>query len=128
MKWMRPVEHIDFKALQIRVRGKVEANGHAGLTTLIASEYTLLQFTGLKDKNGKEIYEGDIVSCTEKVDEGGGWSSKQKIPRGKVYFDADWGVKIDDIYTKHNLTSRMWRDFYNVEVIGNIYENPDLLT
>ena len=77
----------------------------------------LMQYTGVKDKNEKEIYEGDIVeAATENTLfiwevrwDGGGYFALKK---GK----DDW-VDFDDI---NNYTD-------GIEVIGNIYENPELL-
>jgi uncharacterized phage protein (TIGR01671 family) len=88
------------------------------------------QFTGLLDKNGKEIYEGDIVRATYEADEGGGWRSNHPV-QGKVYFDTYWGVKFD-CRDATQRTADMWEqigehDMRNVEVIGNIYENPELI-
>ena len=89
------------------------------------------QFTGLLDKNGKEIYEGDIVRLVYRHSEGGGWYSNEPVEQGKVYFDTHWGVKFDcSDYTQR--TAKYWkeaseRDVHDVEVIGNIYENGDLL-
>ena len=76
-----------------------------------------LQFTGLKDKNGKEIYEGDIWLMN-------GIKSQPMIvcfDNGKFISKSTWGeyLKRDDGYT-------YW-DFIDGEVIGNIYENPELL-
>ena len=71
----------------------------------------LMQSTGLMDKNGVEIYEGDILERK---------NNKRTFAKGAVEFiqrEACWGVDI--FYLK---------DLYRTsEVIGNIYENPELL-
>lgn len=81
------------------------------------NEYILMQYVGLKDKNGKEIYEGDIISngCEKCIvvwaKECAGFMLKLI---NKQYEDKEWTNPIIDL-TK------------NDEVIGNIYENPELL-
>lgn len=80
----------------------------------------LMQFTGLKDKNGKEIWEGDILSI-----DGGG-----DIERLKVLWsdkDAAWFVEWPD-GKAYELRAYVGMTFCEVEVLGNIYENPELLT
>lgn len=77
----------------------------------------LMQYTGLKDKNNKEIFEGDVVK----------WFSN-RVEKAIVQFsNGIFQLKIqepenDDYYMDilHNWTS-------TIEVIGNLYENPELL-
>jgi len=70
-----------------------------------------LQYTGLLDKNGKEIYEGDIVKVI---------MYSNKIKTGYIKFS-----KKEACFTLNN---GMFIGRYKREIIGNIYENKDLLT
>lgn len=75
----------------------------------------LMQYTGLKDKNGKEIYEGDIVITKE------GYIGL--IELGTYDTDIGFNVKWITDYLRRDLG--YWLS--KIEVIGNIYENPELL-
>jgi len=89
----------------------------------------LMQYTNLKDKNGVKIYEGDIVKCIERDYEKGGWYSDERV-KGVVKFSSNWGVKIDVKFdsTQRILDNSPLLENYNkFQVIGNIYENPELL-
>lgn len=76
----------------------------------------LMQFTGLHDKNGKEIYEGDIVNC---------------IDTNPAIFEVKF-IEGGFCCTSNNILPFDINSFYpsigcRIEVIGNIYENPELM-
>ena len=77
---------------------------------------TVGQFTGLKDKNGKEIYEGDIVEYTTC------YFGNEKRHRKVVEWES---FDSDDFGEPHNLGYFNLSEY--MEVIGNIYDNPELL-
>ena len=76
----------------------------------------LMQSTGLFDRNGKEVFIGDIVKCTR------GCSHE-------VYLEKEYGGTfiggMPAIYLKGLLSGYAWTG--DEEIIGNIYENPELL-
>lgn len=113
------------------------------------ADVVLMQFTGLKDKNGKEIYEGDVIQeCNigDKIwEEFKKTAIVEKTPTGKVYYDEEGclfnveriregivnfsdGSGKSKLFLDHHDGLYMWRKDGRIEIIGNIYENPELLT
>ena len=80
--------------------------------------YVIQQSTGLKDKNGKLIYEGDIVS----IDDG----ELKGVAQRHDKFDEYYGCIEIKLICKHTTIYKP-TVFVESEVIGNIYENPELL-
>lgn len=107
-------------------------NGLTMPINLIFQDYdegvVFMQYTGMKDKNSKEVYEGDILEI-ESYDmqsddeENDGWTKKIKV----VEWDDNycgfkpfcWSCSCEDRFYAYK--------FRNPLVIGNIYENPELL-
>jgi uncharacterized phage protein (TIGR01671 family) len=111
---MLPAESIQFDTETVEVLIPCDAFGCEGHPI----EYdfgnvVLMQYTGLCDKNGKEIYEGDIVRLyckgTEHLE---GAHVVEWISESEGGFSIGWGL---------------FNNTFDYEVIGNIYENPDLL-
>ncbi|MBU7450677.1 YopX family protein [Leuconostoc citreum] len=110
------VATLDFGAI-----GAECAVDDSGINGDLTSEWILEQYTGLKDVNGVEIYEGDVVKLYAEVHDTFGFEITKK-ETGKIVFYAGSffisnGISDEPIYAYEN-------DF---EVIGNIHEQPELL-
>lgn len=76
------------------------------------------QYTGLKDKNGKEIYEGDVLKLEDFI--GNNYTDKVKWDEASAGFWPFIFKEDPEFYDGR-------AENYNIEVIGNIHENPELL-
>lgn len=95
----------------------------------------LMQYTGLKDKNGTEIYEGDIVKFEDVGEEGYEYKEGFDFTNyASIEFDnGRWELNnfLDNnsgiLETMNSCHEDFITEFKSFEVIGNIYENPELL-
>lgn len=79
----------------------------------------LMQSTGLKDKNGKEIFEGDVVRQVRTQPT----TENETITGVVTMIEGTWLIMNDC----EQLASKLWSETDENEIIGNIYENPELL-
>ena len=86
--------------------------------------YLREQVTGLHDKNGKEIYEGDVVRGFDE-NEFGSVNNDGPVHAKVIWWENSAGFQLEAISPSEILHSDM---AVNVEIIGNIYEHPELLT
>ena len=111
--------HIEDEYFDLIEPNKSVVDFKAKRTLRKQSDVTLMQSTGLLDKNGKEIFESDIVE----------WEHKDtgQLVRGIVKYDTElgfWGmtdVRFNDLTAIGYLANQ------KVTVLGNIYENPELV-
>lgn len=118
--WLKKKQEMDNEVDQINwFNGELDFIGD-GITYMVkADDLVLMQSTGLKDKNGKEIFEGDVVT--------NGWK-RQVVTFGTQKVEEDFGsIRICrgfNLYLGGGYPNAIMSEF---EVVGNIYENPDLL-
>ena len=111
-KKMANIETMDFTDKSIQYLKRSEIINAYILRREGFDDVELMQYTGLKDKNGKEIYEGDIYHVGDK-----------NIRYLVVWFDS--GFEGKQLRSTSYAGLKSWAK--DIEILGNIYENPELL-
>lgn len=119
-KKMLPVTYLTLSDEEGEQVGVADCNNEGCVLCVDYYDYEkveLMQYTGLKDKNGREIYEGDIYECNIYP------AGDDKDIFTVVWFDT--GLVGKQKSSNNHFGLKYWLD--KIEVIGNIYENPELL-
>ena len=89
-----------------------------GITYMVsAKDLVLMQSTGLKDKNGKEIFEGDILD----------YKGRKALVRWHGSYASFIYRFVDELQKRKTEWKPLYLAYMKCEIIGNIYENPELL-
>ncbi|TYU76317.1 hypothetical protein FZX00_05120 [Listeria monocytogenes] len=121
--WDKEVKEMDYNPSVIEIWQNKPINEQFCLES--EEKLVWMQYTGLKDKNGKKIFEGDIIAFSE--DDFHVFNSQVE------YFSEDgypaFDIKVPSTYYfDSNVFSEVsMSGLYEIEVIGNIHENPELL-
>lgn len=116
------------------VEGYLEDENHIndGKCEFLIGPETICQYTGLIDKNGKKIWEGDIISYQRDNDDCPFPDKDTKKRLGKVFyqgFRSTFAIGMGRNGSR-SINDDLWKYVQNgnrVEVIGNVFDNPELL-
>ena len=113
-KILSEIGSIDFidETVTIPVYDKVDGE-YLGDNVLGLNQVTITQSTGLFDKNGKEIFEGDIVYA---------YSEGARLIGAIEYFDNAYCIK-----TKNGVYNSLWTNAEYYEIVGNVFEHKELV-
>ena len=114
--WEKETEEY-FKVLAIDFKSKIVSCRHFKLkydpfNQINLNEFDLEQFTGLKDSNGDDIYENDLVL-----------HDSDNSPYQVIFDEGKFGLSNDYL----GLVYDLGEEYMDCEIIGNIHENPELL-
>ena len=115
LKWMCDVTNISFdsKFVDICQQGDTERCTEMSVEF---DEIKLMQSTGLKDKNGKEIFEGDIVD----------YKGRKALVSWHGSYASFIYRFVDELQKRNAEWNHLYLAYMRCEIIGNIYENPEL--
>lgn len=117
LKWMCDVTNISFDSKFVDICQQGDTERYTEMSVEF-DEVKLMQSTGLKDKNGKEIFEGDVVRQVRTQP-----TTENEIIIGVVtMIEGAWLIMSDC----EQLASKLWSETDENEIIGNVYENQEL--
>lgn len=141
MRYLEPLQALYISWGDVKVEANNEDSKEMGTYWNYAKDKAIIQqFTGVKDKNNREIYEGDLIKYTYVYDvDPEGIKIDEVIWRGTCC--ADEYCSYIECWMVGNFPLSSWRDggvFYGrgteiyrehgIEIVGNVFENPELLT
>ena len=117
---MAKVVRIDFTHKNPMYKYTLGFDYKGGCFETYRKNIVVMQYTGLKDKNGVEIYEGDICRYTD-------IPNLWDYPLAEIKFNQQHAAFVVDFPNGGFTALIEWRNGVGCEVIGNIYENPELI-
>lgn len=119
LKWMCDVTNISFDSKFVDICQQGDTERYTEMSVEF-DEITLMQSTGLFDRNGKEIFEGDILA----------FKTDDEVINVNVFWDKEHALFMFESkkYNEQGLLAELVENnTYPFEIIGNIYENKELL-
>ena len=116
LKWMCDVTNISFDSKFVDICQQGDTERYTEMSVEF-DEVKLIQSTGLFDKNGKEIFEGDILD----------YKGRQALVRWHGSYASFIYRFVDELQKLNAEWNPLYLAYLKCEVIGNIYENPELL-
>ena len=116
LKWMCDVTNISFDSKFVDICQQGDTERYTEMSVEF-DEITLMQSTGLFDRNGKEIFEGDILD----------YRGRKALVRWHGSYASFIYRFVDEPHKRNTEWKPLYLAYMKCEIIGNIYENPELL-
>lgn len=116
LKWMCDVTNISFDSKFVDICQQGDTERYTEMSVEF-DEVKLMQSTGLKDKNGKEIFEGDIVD----------YKGRKAVIKWHGSYASFIYIFVDELQKRVAGWSPLYLAYFHFEVIGNKFETPEFL-